>query len=352
MKKILLISIFTIICQILFSQNQYVDRFDPYFQFVESAPVKCKFPKNIKTVILEQNEDDVETNFVKNMDELGRLYEYHTEPEGKGEHVSYTCSFSDGNASTGTYTMYASNGGVEYTIVHINNEDGNPVSQIKKTGKGKLLEEITWGYDDNGLLTHTTFVVGEKKQLVNEWFYIYNSELNMSESSIQDSKGRTVHKWLYNCDKEQKTMNVEKSCTYICSWESETGEFKEKNEQRFDEKGGEKHHIWRYTETDTTICVYLIYNETNKLDYKVEYNHSEELPLVIKKFKDGKVDNKGVYKYTDGLMTNYSEYDSGNQLVEHHLYIYNDEGFMTRARIYNDKNDNEKTIVIKHKSSY
>jgi len=333
----------------LFAQNQYVNRYDPYDIYVDSVPVKSLFPKGLKTVIMEQTFLENETNFVRNFDEENRLYEFHSEPEGHGDHFSYTRSFDDEGGVTGTYTMYASNGNVDFKITHEENKKGEPLKQVKEDGKGKLIEEIVWEYNEDGLLIHTNHVESDKRKLVNEWFYEYDESGEMTKTSLKDSKGKTEFEWIYKTNEEQNTMQAGKGQIFINTWTETEDEFYLVNDQRFDEKGGELHHIWRYYAVDTTIEAYLVYNETNKLVYKAEYDHSINKPLQIKTFEDGKVENKGVYKYEEGLMTNYSEYDSKNELIEHHLYIYNDEGFMTRARIYDDRNKNERTIVIKYR---
>ena len=335
----------------IFCQNQYVDRLDPYVEFVKSNPVECVFPPEIKTVILEQTIEKEEVNFVKNLDENGRLYEFHSESDGNENHVAYTCSYLEAGASVGTYTVYGSNGKTEYQIVYEKNESGKPIKMTKTSGKGKLMEKIVWLYNDKGLLENTRLLDGDKEELVNEWIYSYDDNGQMIKTVLKDSKDRVEHEWLYNCNEEKKSVSEIKLTTQICSWKDKDDDHYLINEQRFDENGGFQHHIWRYALEDSTICAYLIYNETNKLDYKIEYDNSWSMPLEEKIFKDGKVDIKGAYKYVDGLNTNYSKYESNNQLIEHHLYIYNDEGFMTRARIYDDRNDNVKTIVIKYKEN-
>ncbi len=337
---------------ILFSQVQFVERYDPFIQFVESTPVKCKFPQKLKTVILEQTFDGNETNYVKNFDEYNRIYEFHSETEGKNEHASYTCNYGEGKSSIGTYTYYLSNGDVDFKIVHEINQEGKPVKQEKISGKGKLLEEVTWEYNNKGNLILTSLVEGSKKQAVNQWLYQYDENGKLIKTVLKDSKDKIEHEWIYKSNEEQSIMIAGKDQTFINTWTETKDEFYLENDQRFDEKGGELHHIWRYFANDTSIEAYLVYDETNKLVFKEEYDHNIDKPLLTKEYEDGKVDNKGVYKYEDSLMTNYSEYDSKNELIEHHLYIYNDEGFMTRARIYDDKNKNEKTIVIKYKTYY
>ena len=332
----------------IFAQNPYVERQDPYLQFVHSTPIKCKFPPNTKSVILAETFLKTETNYVKNLDELGRVYEFHTESQSSKEHITYTCSYGNSKASTGTYTVFSSTDKIDFVITHEKNEIGNPVSQIKKDGKAKQIEKVIWLYNDADKIENAKILDGEKEELVNEWQYSYDIEGNLDRIMLIDSKGRTEYEWVYNCKEEQNSMPTIKSTTQICTWNGEDNEYFTVNEQLFDEKSGFKHHIWRYSPKDSSICAYLIYDETRKLILKEEYDHDYEKPLMIKKYHKGSVDNKGVYKYTDdGLMTNYSEYDAKNILIQHHLYIYNDEGFMTRARIYDDRNKNEKTIVIK-----
>ena len=99
--------------------------------------------------------------------------------------------------------------------------------------------------------------------------------------------------------------------------------------------------------------------------FKNEYYHSYDKPICKKTFDNGKIEFKSDWKYVDenadedmleedypknGIMTNFSMVDSKFKMIEHHLFIYNEEGFLTRQRIYNDKNTNTYSITIKHKS--
>ncbi|MDD2634249.1 MAG: hypothetical protein PHW82_01980 [Bacteroidales bacterium] len=349
LKHLLFSTTISLIALSLVAQTRYVERQDPYLQFVNSTPINCDFPPNTKTVILEETYLKTETNYVKNLDEFGRVYEFHTESQNSKEHITYTCGYGKNKASTGTYTVYSSTDKIDFVINHENNEVGKPIRQITKDGKGKQIEKVIWQYNDAEKIVNSKILKGDKEELVNEWQYSYDNEGNLEKIVLIDSKGRTEHDWLYNCEEEKKSVTKIKATTQICSWNGEDGEYYTVNEQLFDEKGGYTHHIWRYSKKDSTICAYLIYDETKKLVLKEEYDHDYKKPLMIKKYNKGNVDNKGVYKYTDELMTNYSEYDAKNILIKHHLYIYNDEGFMTRARIYDDKNKNETTIVIKHR---
>jgi hypothetical protein len=349
LQKIILISLAISLVTITKAQTRFAEKQDPYIQFVHKTPVDCKFPPNTKTVILEETHLDKKRNYVKNLDELGRVYEFHTESQDYDEHITYTCNFGEGKTSTGTYTYYSGKDKIDYIIIHETNESGNPVRQITKDDKGKLIEKVEWTYNDFGMIVNTKILEGDKEDLVNEWKYYYSDKQEPEKIELFDSKGKLEHEWLYNCNERKKSVSTIKNTHQICTWEGEDGDYYTVNEQIFDDKGGYFHHIWRYTPEDRNIVAYLIYDETNKLVLKEEYDKSYENPTQIKKFLKGSVDNKGVFMYTDGLMTNYSEYDSKNTLIQHNLYIYNDEGFMTRARIYDDKNKNEKTIVIKHR---
>ncbi|MDD4148944.1 MAG: hypothetical protein PHE33_02835, partial [Bacteroidales bacterium] len=205
----------------LFAQNRYVNCQDPYLQFVHNTPINCKFPPNTKTVILEETFQDTETNYIKNLDELGRVYEFHTESQSNKEHITYTCSYGINKASTGTYAVFSSIDKIDFVITHENNEMGNPFSQIKKDGKGKQVEKVIWQYNDEEKIINSKIVKGDKEELVNEWKYSYDNEGNLDRIILIDSKGRTEYEWIYNCKEEQNSMPKTKATTQICSWNEE-----------------------------------------------------------------------------------------------------------------------------------
>lgn len=350
----------------VFSQTEFNDCKDMYLISIKDAPVKFKIPEGTTSTVVTRTNNELkrEEVYITNYDDEGRFSNFHTEMDVKGSNIMYSIKYNDDNTTSETFTQLAPNGKTEFTIIYEKNKDGKIISQ-EKISDGKIKEKNTWTYSDDEILNSSTRYAKGGGEIEFEWKYRYDEEARLKKTELYNSKNELDYEWIYDQNIENKYSIQIKNTTQICTWEEDTKDYHEKHEFRFDDEAVPTEYIWRYDKTDNTICEELAYGEKNKLIFKNEYYHSYEKPICKKTFANGKIEFKSDWKYIDenadedmleedypknGIMTNFSLVDSKFKMIEHHLFIYNEEGFLTRQRIYNDKNDNTFSIMIKHKS--
>ena len=291
-----------------------------------------------KTVLYEviNTKKNKREKFQKTFNERGYLSEFYQLQNDEKTPLQLS-TFNDSGLIVNN-KVYNKNGLKEEVV--INRMNYKAINELIKLKKGKEKSRKVFHYRASEPDCDSVSYWYKKGKLKRKWIHEYYDKCERKKTLLQNSDGKTLKEWSYDCKSEGELVEHKKNVTQVCKWEEVDDKYIMYIRQSIKDNGKTVKGVFKHRRSDTAIVSITYYDSKNRKESYTLYDPDIKYRRIKSEFykNNGEVSWSEEFTYESNVLK--SSVEKSGRWFNKVDYQYDSLGLLKKLTFHIKKEGN------------